>query len=121
MQKITLENSSYIYVGPPNITTSLETNIKSRSVKLTGNVVIYDNSPGILECFWTKNNEKIHVDTTRTENSGKLLEVNFDNPSMTIKNVSPDDAGEYRLTAINAVGASTSDVIALGIFFNLFL
>lgn len=104
MQQITLENSSYIFVGPPIITTSLETKIKNRSVKLTGNVVIYDDSPGFLECFWTKNDEKIHVDTTRTEN-----------PSLTITNVGPDDAGEYRLTAINAAGSSTSGVIALGI------
>lgn len=71
---------------------------------MTGNVVIYDDSPGFLECFWTKNDEKIHVDTTRTEN-----------PSLTITNVGPDDAGEYRLTAINAAGSSTSDVITLGI------
>lgn len=105
-----IKNSSYICIGPPNITTSLETNVKNRSVKLMGNVVIYDNSPPILETFWTRNGKKIPFDT-----GGNLLELNIDNPSLTIENVSPYDAGKYRLTAINAAGSSTSDAIALGI------
>lgn len=101
----------FIYVGPPNITTSFETNIKDRSVKLIGNVFVYDDSPGILDTFWTKNPEQIKTE----ENSGKLLEGNIDSPTLIIKNVSPDDDGEYQLTAKNAVGTSTSDVIVIGI------
>lgn len=100
--------SLFIYVGPPNITTSLETNIKNRSVKLIGNVFIYDDSPGILEIFWTRNDERVKYE----ESDGKLF---IDSPTLTIKNVSPDDAGEYQLTATNAVGSSSSDVIVLGI------
>lgn len=101
----------FIDVGPPNITTSLETNIKNRSVKLIGNVFIYDDSPGILDTFWTRNDKKIKSE----ESGGKLFEVYIDSPTLTIKNVSSDDAGEYQLTATNAVGSSTSDVIVLGI------
>lgn len=87
--------------------TSFKTNIKDRSVKLIGNLYVYDDSPGILETFWTKKEKKI--------SGGKLSEISNENPSLTIRNVSPDDAGEYRLTATNAVGSSTSDVIVLGI------
>lgn len=100
-----------IYVGPLNITTSLETNIKNRSVKLIGNVFINDDSPGIFDTFWTRNKKKIKSE----ESGGKLFEAYIDSPTLTIKNVSPDDAGEYQLTATNAVGESTSDVIVLGI------
>lgn len=38
-----------------------------------------------------------------------------DNPSLTITNVGADDAGEYKVTAVNAVGSTTSEVIVLGI------
>lgn len=93
--------------------TNLETNIENRSVKLICRMYFYDDSPDILETltFWTKNEKKIVPE----KSSGKLLsEIINDTPSLTIRNVSPDDAGEYRLTATNAVGSSTSDVIVLG-------
>lgn len=107
----------FIHVGPPNITTSLETNNKNRSVKLIGNVFIYDDSPRILDTFWTRNGKKIKSE----ERGGKLFEVYIDSATLTIKNISPDDAGEYKLTATNAVGSSTSDVIVLGISDILFV
>lgn len=93
--------------------TNLETNIENRSVKLIGRMYFYDDSPDILETltFWTKNEKKIVPE----KGGGKLLsEIINDTPSLTIRNVSPDDAGEYRLTATNNVGSSTSDVIVLG-------
>lgn len=99
------------FIGPPNIKTSFETNIKNRSVKLIGVVITFYNSPGILETFWTKNDEKIQTE----EGDGKLSEMNTDNLSLTIRNVSPDDAGNYQLTATNAVGSTKSEVIVLGI------
>lgn len=91
--------------------TSFETNIKDRLVKLIGNIYVYDDSPGILETYWTKNEKKINPE----KSGGKLSEICNENPSLTIRNVSPDDAGDYRLTATNAVGSSTSDAIVLGI------
>lgn len=100
----------FIYVDPPNIMTSFKTNIQDGSVKLIGNLYVYDDSPGILETFWTKNEKKINPE----KSVGKLSEISNENPSLTIRNVSPDDAGEYRLTATNAVGSSTSEVIVLG-------
>lgn len=72
----------------------------------------YDDSPGISKSFWTRNDETIQFE----ESDGKVSQVSIDNPSLTITNVGPDDAGEYKLTAINAVGSSTSDVIILGIW-----
>lgn len=66
------------------------------------------------ECFWTRNDKPIEFAKT----DGKLSETRTDNPSLTITNVGPDDAGEYRLTAINAVGPS-SDAIVLGVPCNL--
>lgn len=74
----------------------------------------FEDSPGIEETFWTKNNKEINTE----ESGGKLSEIsNNDNLSLAITNVRPDDAGEYKLTAINAVGSSTSDAIVLGILF----
>lgn len=81
-----------------------------KSVKLIGNIYFYDDSPGILDTYWTKNDEKINLKGS----SEKLSEMSSDIPSLTIKNVSPGDAGKYQLTATNAVGSSTSDVIVLG-------
>lgn len=78
---------------------------------MIGNVIIYDDSPGVNTFFWTKNSETIDFE----ECDGKLLETRTDNPSLTITNVGPDDAGEYRLTAINDVGSCTSEAIVLGI------
>lgn len=75
-----------------------------------GKVYFFDYSPGILKTFWTKNGEKINLE----ESGGKLSERITDNPSLKIINVGRDDAGEYKLTAINAVGSTTSEVIVLG-------
>lgn len=103
--------------GPPNFTTSVDTNIKNRSLKLIGKLYFFDDSPGILETFWTKDGEKINT----KESGGKLLDISNDYSSLIITNVSPDDAGDYQLTAINAVGPSTSDVIVLGILISYFV
>lgn len=97
--------------SPPNITTSQETNIKCKCLKLIGNVSLYEDSPDILEVFWTKNGEKI--DTRGS--GGRLSEVTIGNPSLIIRDVNVDDAGNYQLTAVNAVGSTTSDVIALDV------
>lgn len=108
---------NFLILGRPNITTNLETNIKSRSVKLIGNIYFYDDSPGIIETYWKKNDEKINLE----ESSGKLLKMSSDISSLAIRNVNPGDAGKYQLTAINAVGSSTSDVIVLGtVLFDIF-
>lgn len=96
--------------SPPNITTSLETNIKSRYVKLIGTVSLYDGSPDILEVFWTKNGKKINPQKT----CGKLSGATINDPSLIIREVCRDDAGCYQLTAMNAVGSTRSDKIILG-------
>lgn len=88
-----------------------ETNIKNRSVNLIGNMIIYDDSPEIQHFFWTKNDKPIDF----VKIDGRLSERRTDSPSLAITNVRPDDAGEYRLTAINAVGSNTSEAIFLGI------
>lgn len=78
---------------------------------------LYDDSPDILEVFWTKNGEKI--DTRGS--GGRLSEVTIDNPSLIIRDVNVDDAGNYQFTAVNAVGSSTSDVIVLSIYIYNFI
>lgn len=101
----------HLFLGPPSIKIIPETNIKNRSVKLTGNLIIYDDSPGIQDFLWTRNDEPIKLE----EFDGKLSETRTDNPSLTITNMSPDDAGEYQLIAHNAVGSCKSEAIILGI------
>lgn len=71
---------------------------------------LYENSPDILKIFWTKNEQK--VDLANDER----FEVSIDDPSLIIRDVKHDDAGEYRLNATNAVGTTRSEVIFLGIF-----
>lgn len=73
---------------------------------------LYDDSPDILEVFWTKNGEKIDA----RGSGGRLSDVTIDNPSLLIRDVNVEDAGNYQLTAVNAVGSTTSDVIVLGIY-----
>lgn len=71
---------------------------------------LYENSPDILKIFWTKNEQKLDQ-----ANDGRFSEVSIYDPSLTIRDVKHDDAGEYRLNATNAVGTTRSEVIFLGI------
>lgn len=98
-------------LGLPNTMASEETVIRNKSVKLVGNVFVYDGSPDILEVFWTKNGEKIDPQGS----GGRLSAVTVDDPSLTIRDVGHIDAGEYKLIARNAVGTTSSDIIAIGI------
>lgn len=72
---------------------------------------MYDNSPGILSVYWTKDGQKIDINKT----GGRFSQVTVDKPSLNIKDVNLDDIGDYQLTATNAVGSTKSDVIKLGI------
>lgn len=65
----------------------------------------------VQDVFWTKNEEKIDV----LSREKKYSEVSVEDPSLTIFDVNPNDAGSYQLTAINAVGSTQSDAIILGI------
>lgn len=105
----------FILKGIPNITTDKETVIRKKTVKLVGNVFVYDGSPDILEVFWTKNGEKIDTEVS----DGRLSTVTVDDPSLTIRDVSHTDAGEYKLIARNAVGTASSDIITIGILIYL--
>lgn len=108
-------------LGLPNITVSHVTDFMNRSIKLNGAVFVSDDSPGIQEVFWSKNGEKIDIQGS----GGRLSGVTIDDPSLTIRNVSQEDAGKYQLTAINAVGPNDSAIISIGMlkgffFLNLF-
>lgn len=61
--------------------------------------------------FWSKKKKGKEFE----EIDRDISEMRTNNPSLTIRNMGPGDAGEYKVTAINAVGSSTSDVIVLGI------
>lgn len=103
----------HLCLGLPNVKTISRTDLKNKSLKLIGSVIIYDDSPEMQEFFWSKKKEGKDFEEIDTN----LSEIMTDNPSLTITNVGPDDAGEYQLTAINAVGSSTSDAIILSISF----
>lgn len=99
-------------VGPPNVITSYETDFKNRSVKLIANVFLYSGFKiPVQDVFWTKNEEKIDV----LSHEEKYSQVSVEDPSLTIFDVNPHDAGSYQLTATNAVGSTQSDAITLGI------
>lgn len=105
------EKNNHLFIGLPNIKIIPKTDVKNRTLKFIGNVIIYDGSPEMQDFFWSKNNKEIDFE----KSAGKLTEKRTGSPSLTIENVGPDDAGEYQLTAINAVGPYTSEAITLGI------
>lgn len=105
-----LHINKYYVSGLPNITTSQMTNIGERSVTLSGNVFLFPDSPTIKDVYWTKDGKKIDI-----EKSGGRLSFDTENRKLIIKHVSKEDAGNYKLTATNSVGSTTSDAIFLGI------
>lgn len=96
-------------LGRPNISEGTCT-VLDRSVRLRFNVFLYDESPPVIDVYWTKNSKKL--DTSNRD--GKYSEKNNDGKSLIIKNVTESDAGRYQLTAANAVGDTKSEVIKLG-------
>lgn len=71
---------------------------------MVGNVFVYEDSPDIIDVFWTKNEEKVESEERTRINK----------PTLTLKKISSEDAGQYQLTATNAIGSTTSNVIVLG-------
>lgn len=83
---------------------------QGHSVKLNCGVFLYDESPALNDVYWTKNGMKIDIE----QNNGKYSGMNINDPSLTINRVNHNDAGDYQLTAVNAVGETESEVIVLG-------
>lgn len=81
-----------------------------RSVKLRCDVFLYDESPTVNDLYWTKNGIKLDV----TKSNGKYSGVDINDPSLTINSINHNDAGDYQLIAVNAVGETGSEVIVLG-------
>lgn len=96
-------------LGKPNIS-EVTCSLHGNKVKLKCDVFLYDESPSLGDVYWTKNGVKIEIEKT----NGKYSGVDINDPSLTINNVNRNDAGNYHLTAINAVGETKSDVIVLG-------
>lgn len=94
----------------PNIS-EVTCSLHGNKVKLKCDVFLYDESPALGDVYWTKNGVKIVIEKT----NGKYSGVDINDPSLTINNVNRNDAGNYHLTAINAVGETKSDVIVLGV------
>lgn len=80
------------------------------SVKLRCDVFLYDQSPALIDVYWTKNGVKIDI----ANSNGKYSGVDMNDPSLTINNANRKDAGDYQLTAVNAVGETKSTLIVLG-------
>lgn len=81
-----------------------------RSVKLRCDVFLYDESPAVNALYWTKNGIELDV----TKSYGKYSRVDMNDPSLIINSVNHNDAGDYQLIAVNAVGETRSEVIVLG-------
>lgn len=92
--------------------------LQGHAVKLRCDVFLYDESPALTDVYWTRGGIKLDIATQ----GGKYLGVNLTDPSLTINNVNYNDAGNYQLVAINAVGETRSEVIILGnkIHFSIF-
>lgn len=84
--------------------------LQGHSVKLRCDVFLYDDSPALTDVYWTKGGIKLDI----APNEGKYVGVNLTDPSLTINNVNYNDAGDYQLIAVNAVGETRSEVIVLG-------
>lgn len=84
--------------------------LQGHAVKLRCDVFLYDESPALTDVYWTRGGIKLDTAT----HNGKYLGVNLTEPSLTINNVNYNDAGNYQLIALNAVGETISEVIVLG-------
>lgn len=78
-------------------------------MKLIAKVYLYDPCHAIQKVVWTVNDKEID------QHDEKFSKVSVDSPCLTIRNVTRCDAGSYKLTAMNAVGSTTSDAIELSI------
>lgn len=85
--------------------------LQGHSVKLRCDIFLYDDSPALTDVYWTKDDIKLITATS----VGKYVGVNITDPSLTINNVNHNDAGDYQLIALNAVGETRSKVIVLGV------
>lgn len=93
----------------PNISDGTCT-LQGHSVNLRCDVFLYQDSPALTDVFWTKDGIKLDIAT----HNGKYAVSDTTYPSLTINNVNYNDAGDYQLTVVNAVGKSSSEVIVLG-------
>lgn len=96
-------------LGKPNIS-EVTCSLHGNSVKLRCDVFLYDESPALDDLYWIKNGKQIFIAT----NDEKYARVDKNDPSLTINNVDYNDAGDYKLIAINPVGETWSKVIVLG-------
>lgn len=93
--------------SPPNVLTNHEIYIEDQSVRMIGKVFVNKMLPAIKTIYWTKDGKKLEME----DGGEKYSEVNTRNPSLTIRNVNQHDAGTYRLTATNAVGTTSSEIV----------
>lgn len=84
--------------------------LHGNSVKLKCDVFVYEESPALDNVYWTKDGKHIVIAT----NNGKYTGADKNDPSLTINSVNHNDAGDYQLIAVNAVGENRSKVIVLG-------
>lgn len=97
------------FLDRPNMSEGTCT-LQGHSVKLRCDIFLYDDSPALTDVYWTKDDIKLITATS----VGKYVGVNITDPSLTINNVNHNDAGDYQLIALNAVGETRSKVIVLG-------
>lgn len=96
-------------LGKPNIS-EVTCSLHGNSVKLKCDVFLYDESPPLNNVYWTKGDKHIVI----ASNDEKYAGADKNDPSLTIYNVNCDDAGDYKLIAVNPVGETWSKVILLG-------